>query len=112
GCVRGGGGGAGGGRGGDPGQDRRSRGAAAGQRRRFGDAGDPHQREHALGAGLGARACGLKVGLRNQNERHAERGGRRGEAVLATFELGRGDEVQPPPPDPPATYFITHTHAT
>src|SRR5262249_12073782 len=46
--------------------------------------------------GFGARACGLKVGLRNENERHAERGGRRGEALLVTFELGRGDEVECP----------------
>ncbi len=42
------------------------------------------------------RACGLKVGLRNQNKRHAERGGHRGESVLVTFELGRGDEVECP----------------
>src|SRR5262249_62139067 len=31
---------------------------------------------------------------RNQNKRHAERGGRRGEAVLTTLELGRGDEIE------------------
>ena len=65
-----------------PRTDQARRRAGGGQRRGFGDRRHADQREHALGAGFGAVACGFQFGVRHQHDGDAELCRRRFDAGL------------------------------